>query len=130
MDELKPLVSSDSGGQGSVEARFADFCKSGLSLPEKTCAEAMKLFTESKHLLSTSVSAIGTGTSEEAERYWFAFVLYSVRRLSESNMDDSSQGNGQNGFTLCQILRLAKLNIVDFFQGTSSVHYQVWSNFK
>lgn len=116
MDEQKPLVSSDSGGHGSVEARFADFCKSGLSLPEKTCAEAMKLFTESKHLLSTSVSAIGTGTSEEAERYWFAFVLYSVRRLSESNMDDSSQGNGQNEFTLCQILRLAKLNIVDFFK--------------
>lgn len=27
MDEQKPLVSSDSGGQGSVEARFADFCK-------------------------------------------------------------------------------------------------------
>lgn len=27
MDEQKPLASSDSGTQGSVEARFADFCK-------------------------------------------------------------------------------------------------------
>ncbi|KAE9454815.1 hypothetical protein C3L33_13283, partial [Rhododendron williamsianum] len=122
MDEQKPPASSDSGSQGSVEARFADFCKrfdviqSGLSLAENTYTEAMKLFSESKHLLSTNVSAIGTGTSEEAERYWFAFVLYSVRRLSESNTDDSSQGNGQNEFTLCQILRLAKLNIVDFFK--------------
>ncbi|KAI8017159.1 Retinoblastoma-related protein [Camellia lanceoleosa] len=42
-------------------------------------------------------------------RYWFAFVLYSVKRLSETNADDSSQGTGGDGFTLCQILRVAKL---------------------
>lgn len=41
--------------------------------------------------------------SEEAERYWFAFVLYSVRRLSESNMDDSSQGNGQKNHLMSDI---------------------------
>ncbi|KAL7171882.1 hypothetical protein ACSBR2_036525 [Camellia fascicularis] len=76
----------------------------------------MKLFSESKHLLSTTISAFGTGTPEEAERYWFAFVLYSVKRLSETNADDSSQGTGGDGFTLCQILRVAKLNIVDFFK--------------
>ncbi|CAL5350546.1 unnamed protein product [Camellia sinensis] len=46
---------------------------------------------------------------EEAEHYWFAFVLYSVKRLSETNADDSSQGTGGDGFTLCQILRVEKL---------------------
>ncbi|KAI8032861.1 Retinoblastoma-related protein [Camellia lanceoleosa] len=44
--------------------------------------------------------------------YWFAFVLYSVKRLSETNADDSSQGTGGDGFTLCQILRVAKLKYV------------------
>lgn len=63
--------------------------------------------------------------SEEAERYWFAFVLYSVRRLSESDTDDSSQGNGQNEFTLCQILRLAKLKYVSLY---SSTYYQFLVN--
>ncbi|KAI8001546.1 Retinoblastoma-related protein [Camellia lanceoleosa] len=38
-------------------------------------------------------------------RYWFAFVLYSVKRLSETNADDSSQGTGGDGLT-----------IVDFFK--------------
>lgn len=42
--------------------------QSGLSLAENTYTEAMKLFSESKHLLSTNVSAIGTGTV-----YLFAF---------------------------------------------------------
>ncbi|CAL5419627.1 unnamed protein product [Camellia sinensis] len=49
---------------------------------------------------------------EEAEHYWFAFVLYSVKRLSETNADDSSQGTGGDGFTLCQILRVEKLKMM------------------
>ncbi|KAL7197215.1 hypothetical protein ACSBR1_037102 [Camellia fascicularis] len=109
-------LSNHGRGGPSLDARFAYFCKTGLSLNENTYTEAMKLFSESKHLLSTTISAIGTGTPEEAERYWFAFVLYSVKRLSETNADDSSQGTGGDGFTLCQILRVAKLNIVDFFK--------------
>ncbi|GMP82152.1 hypothetical protein CsSME_00036599 [Camellia sinensis var. sinensis] len=109
-------LSNHGRGGPSLDARFAYFCKTGLSLNENTYTEAMKLFSESKHLLSTTISAIGTGTPEEAERYWFAFVLYSVKRLSEANADDSSQGTGGDGFTLCQILRVAKLNIVDFFK--------------
>lgn len=40
---------------------------------------------------------------DEAERYWFAFVLYSVRRLSEN------VGPTEKGLNLCQILRAAKL---------------------
>ncbi|KAL7171883.1 hypothetical protein ACSBR2_036525 [Camellia fascicularis] len=109
-------LSNHGRGGPSLDARFAYFCKTGLSLNENTYTEAMKLFSESKHLLSTTISAFGTGTPEEAERYWFAFVLYSVKRLSETNADDSSQGTGGDGFTLCQILRVAKLNIVDFFK--------------
>lgn len=46
---------------------------------------------------------------EEAERYWFVFVLYSMRRLSESNSFNSNSEAGEKGITLCQILRVAKL---------------------
>ncbi|KAK1379772.1 hypothetical protein POM88_026516 [Heracleum sosnowskyi] len=53
---------------------------------------------------------------EEAEHYLFAFVLYSVRRLSESNSDNSNSETDEKGITLCQILRVAKLNLVDFFK--------------
>lgn len=46
---------------------------------------------------------------EDAENYWFAFVLYYVKRLSKSSANDSSQGVRENGLTLCHILRVAKL---------------------
>ncbi|GMP84249.1 hypothetical protein CsSME_00037844 [Camellia sinensis var. sinensis] len=110
---LKPSIPTDASLSNdergaSVDAQFAYFCKTGLSLNEATYTEAMKLFSESKHLCTT-ISAIGTGTLEEAEHYWFAFVSYSVKRLSETNADDSSQGTGGDGFTLCQILRFEKL---------------------
>lgn len=50
---------------------------------------------------------------EEVERYWFAFVLYSVKRLSdEREADNLNGGSGENGFTLCQILRSAKLKYI------------------
>ncbi|KAH9686371.1 retinoblastoma-related protein 1 [Citrus sinensis] len=53
---------------------------------------------------------------EEAERFWFAFVLYLVRRLSEKNGENLQQGSNDNEFNLCHILRVMKLNIVDFFK--------------
>ncbi|XAR58140.1 hypothetical protein NMG60_11026538 [Bertholletia excelsa] len=113
MEDPKRTVSSGNtqstdGQEASVEVRFADFCKNGL-LNENACTEAMKLFNRSKHLLSTSMAAIGSGTPEEAERYWFAFVLYSVKRLSQSD-------TGEHSFNICKILRVAKLNMVDFFK--------------
>ncbi|KAG6791145.1 hypothetical protein POTOM_000257 [Populus tomentosa] len=127
MEENKTTVmttshSSNDGGEtvkgysDAVEVRFSDFCKSGLALDENTCTQAIKLFKDTKHLLMTNVSSIGNGTSEEAERFWFAFVSYSVKRLSEKNRDDAQQKSDDPGLTLCQILRLAKLNIVDFFK--------------
>ncbi|XAR48259.1 hypothetical protein NMG60_11031016 [Bertholletia excelsa] len=114
MEDAKPSASADDslsndGPGGSVEDRFADFCKTGLLLNGNTYTKAMKLFSESKHLLSTTISSIGTGSLEEAERYWSAFVLYSVKRLTKNDADESR-------LTLCQILRAVKLNIVDFFK--------------
>ncbi|KAI8026795.1 Retinoblastoma-related protein [Camellia lanceoleosa] len=46
-------------------------------------------------------------------RYWFAFVLYSVKRLSETNADDSSQGTSGDGLTA---FFPAFTKIVDFFK--------------
>ncbi|XP_059633401.1 retinoblastoma-related protein-like [Cornus florida] len=115
MEDLKTDNSHSDNGT-SIEARFEDFCKNGLSLDEQTYTQTMKLFNESKHLLSTTISAIGNGAPEEAERYWFAFILYSAKRLIQMTADNMNQGIDNNGITLCQILRVAKLNIVDFFK--------------
>ncbi|XP_065867639.1 retinoblastoma-related protein [Euphorbia lathyris] len=103
-------------GDGDIEVRFAEFCKDGLHVDEDTCKEAMELFKGTKHLLLANTSAIGNGTLEEAERFWFAFVLFSVKRLSQKNRDNMLQSSNDNGLTLCQILRFAKLNITDFFK--------------
>ncbi|KAB1209692.1 Retinoblastoma-related protein [Morella rubra] len=99
-----------------TEARFIQFCKNGLSLNENTCTKAIDLFKETKHVLLTNSSSIGNGTPDEAERFWFVFVLYSVKRLSEKSGGGEQLGSDDNGFTLCQILRVAKLNVVDFFK--------------
>lgn len=123
MEDAKPLPSAtaensnSSQGDASSEARFTDYCKVGLSLSENICTEAMELFQKTKHLISTTFSSLGNASPEEAERYWFAFVLYSVKRLRINSVDDSGPEVGDtSGFTLSQILRSAKLNIVDFFK--------------
>lgn len=116
MENSKALA-PESGLNSDIEARFTDFCKDVLSMDESTMIEAMKLFNESKHLLQTNVSlAVGTGTPEEAERYWFAFVLYSLKRLTQRDLNDSNRETDAKGFSLCQMLRAAKLNLVDFFK--------------
>ncbi|BFG20521.1 hypothetical protein CerSpe_067950 [Prunus speciosa] len=107
---------SESRDSDPVRARFTELCKNGLSLDENPYTQAMKLFKETKHLLISNASAIGNGTPEEAERFWFAFVLYSVKTLSEKNSDNSQLSSDDNGFSLFQILRAVKLNIVDFFK--------------
>ncbi|PIA41331.1 hypothetical protein AQUCO_02200027v1 [Aquilegia coerulea] len=104
---------------GVVEARFTELCKSGLSLDEDMFSKALKFFTESKYLLSANMSAIASGTPEEIERYWFAFVLYSVKRLSGKNDDKQDMEIDKNGFTLSQILKATKVNIIDFFKEMS-----------
>ncbi|KAK8552689.1 hypothetical protein V6N12_041270 [Hibiscus sabdariffa] len=116
MGDVKPSVSAANNMDGdAIETRFTDLCKNGLSLDEKTLSEAMKLFKQTKHLVSSNVSAVGM-TLEQAERFWFSFVLYSLRRLSEQSRENAEQEFDVNGFTICQILRATKLNIVDFFK--------------
>ncbi|XP_027153073.1 retinoblastoma-related protein [Coffea eugenioides] len=102
----------------SIDVRFSEFCKNAsLSMDGSTLPQALHLFNESRHLLAANVSAIGSGTADEAERYWFAFVLFTVKKLGVREVDTSSPGHvDENGFTLCQILRLAKLNVGDFFK--------------
>ncbi|KAF5192402.1 Retinoblastoma-related protein [Thalictrum thalictroides] len=104
---------------GVVEARFTELCKSGLSLDEDMFSKALKFFTESKYLLSANMSAIASGTPEEIERYWFAFILYSVKRLSGKNDEIQDMEIDKNGFTLSQILKATKINIIDFFKEMS-----------
>ncbi|KAI9111281.1 hypothetical protein K1719_017693 [Acacia pycnantha] len=109
-----PLVHGENGDP--ADCRFSEFCKNGLPLDDESCRQAMKLFTETKHLLQTNASSIGNGTHEEAERYWFSFVLYCIKRLADKHTDSEKKVTDSNGLTLCQILRKAKLNIVDFFK--------------
>lgn len=43
---------------------------------------------------------------EEAERYWFAFLLFSLKRLRQKNdAEDADKTNG-NDFKLYQILKV------------------------
>ncbi|KAK9139806.1 hypothetical protein Scep_009487 [Stephania cephalantha] len=124
MEEVKPSISpitsrSDDGGSGAaIEARFAELCKTGLLLDENLFGQAMNLFGESKHLLMSNMSVIGSGTPEEIERFWFAFVVFAVKRLNEGNATKEASGSGsdRNEFSLCQILKATKLNAVDFFK--------------
>ncbi|KAK1397713.1 hypothetical protein POM88_007576 [Heracleum sosnowskyi] len=109
-------IATKSDSVSDIEARFTDICKNGLSMDESTMTADM-LFNQIKHLLQTNTPTIvGAGTPEEAEHHLFAFVLYSVRRLSKSNSDNSNSETDEKGITLCQILRVAKLNLVDFFK--------------
>ncbi|KAJ4898165.1 Retinoblastoma-related protein 1 [Raphanus sativus] len=119
MEEVEPPLTpppNDSNGNRS-EASLLDLCQKVLSLESSICVEALNLFAETKLILSTNMADIGSGTAEEVERFWFAFVLYSVKMLSVRKQVDVHQSMaGGNGFNLCQILRALKLNIVDFFR--------------
>lgn len=116
MEELNNHSNSEENGSvDSLEVRFNDFCKNGLSMGESFMVEARKLFKESRYLLLSNNAAIGAIT-EEIERYWFVFVLFSVKRLSENEAKNASNGDEGYGFDLCQILRGAKLNVLDFFK--------------
>lgn len=72
---------------------------------------------------------------EEAERYWFAFVLYTVRRLSERKAEDEQKGSDENEFTLGQILRVTELKYVicgPFILASPKsllCHFLGWCNF-
>ncbi|PKA54811.1 Retinoblastoma-related protein [Apostasia shenzhenica] len=111
MEDVKPSVSSCSDYGGAMEARFAGLCKTGLALDESLTRQAMVLLRESKHILLANITAVGSGSPDEAERYWSAFVLYCVVRLGHGKREKV-----EDGVSLCQILRACKLNIVEFFK--------------
>ncbi|WVZ03209.1 hypothetical protein V8G54_024015 [Vigna mungo] len=83
--------------------------KNELALEEKSCKEAINLLGETKHILLTNISSMGNGTSEEAERYWFAFISYTVKKLIHKNEEAGKEENLNSGLSLCRILRAAKL---------------------
>lgn len=115
MEESKPTnLNCENGCE--IEARFAELCKNQFSLDDTAFSEALKLFTESKSILLNNVSPIGSTTPEELERYLFAFVLYTSKRLGERSTGDASEGADHSGVTLCQILKAVNLNLVDFFK--------------
>ncbi|XP_022945471.1 retinoblastoma-related protein-like isoform X1 [Cucurbita moschata] len=119
MEETKPSATNNchtDGEPDTVEVQFTELCQNGLHLDESCCNQALKLFRETKHLLVANISAIGSGIPEEAERFWSAFVLYSVKRLRDKDPESSHSGPENNSFTLCHILRICKLNIVEFFK--------------
>ncbi|RZC59504.1 hypothetical protein C5167_006801 [Papaver somniferum] len=101
MEDLSPL-----------EVRFLQLCKSLPSFDENFYTQSMDLLKEIRknHLLPDTSSSIGGGEGEELEMFWFAFILYWVRRLSEGYSGKA------NGVSLCQILRATKLTIVEFFK--------------
>ncbi|XP_057721119.1 retinoblastoma-related protein isoform X1 [Arachis stenosperma] len=121
-EEPKPSVPAvDDGDQ--AESRFTHFCKNGLVLDEKGLKEAMNLLAGTKHLLQANVSSMGN--SEEAERYWFAFILYSIKKLTQKNEAGGKQETDNTGLTLCGILRAAKLKYYTILSGL-----QVYSLFQ
>ncbi|KAM1360963.1 hypothetical protein ACFX2H_025997 [Malus domestica] len=75
-----------------------------------------KLQICSKKPRSVNIKCISHWQLNKAKQFWFAFVLYSVKSLSNKNSDNSQKSSDDNGFSLFQILRAAKLNIVDFFK--------------
>ncbi|EMS61701.1 Retinoblastoma-related protein 1 [Triticum urartu] len=94
-----------------MEERFADVCKRKLVLDESTTRQAMQLFKETKIILLSSMSSLGSGSPEEIERSWCACVLYCVSKLG-----NAGKAKEDRGITLRQILRAFDLKIVDFFK--------------
>jgi len=47
--------------------------------------------------------------AEEAERYWFAFISYSVKKLIHNNEEAGKEENVITALSLCRILRATKL---------------------
>ncbi|CAM6129031.1 unnamed protein product [Calypogeia fissa] len=107
-----------------LETRFAQRCEVDLCLDQKTSAQALQLFKENKPLLISSIGTIGTGTAEEAESLWSAWVLFAVKRLANgtsSNGNEKSEDNPLVGFTLSQILNANKLSLLEFFKEVPQV---------
>ncbi|XP_047325289.1 retinoblastoma-related protein [Impatiens glandulifera] len=112
-------------GGSNIDNRFQDLCKN-VSLDDKTLEEANKLFNECKqHLSAANFASIGSVTLEEAEPHWFSFILYTVKRLTETSVDYTNKINEPNSFILSKSLRVLKLNIADFFKELPHIRVKV-----
>uniref|UniRef100_A0A0C9S766 TSA: Wollemia nobilis Ref_Wollemi_Transcript_9601_3233 transcribed RNA sequence n=1 Tax=Wollemia nobilis TaxID=56998 RepID=A0A0C9S766_9CONI len=119
MEDIKPStrLNPSSPEEDGMEVRLRGFCQSGLSLEEETTEQALRLLRETKDILMANMKSLGNGIVEENERFWFSCVLYSVKRLKGGNtVVRGNQEHNDTGFTLSQILRVAKLNILDYFK--------------
>ncbi|KQJ99190.1 hypothetical protein BRADI_3g41630v3 [Brachypodium distachyon] len=101
----------DAATAAAMEQRFADLCKSKLALNESMMRQAMQLFKETKKILLSSMSSLGSGSPEEIQRFWSAFVLFCVSRLGKAG-----KAKEDGGITLHQILRAFEIKLVDFFK--------------
>lgn len=108
--------SKDDADTDAAVSRFLGFCKSKLGLAEGNCVQSSTLLRKTAHVLRSSGTVIGTGTAEEAERYWFAFVLYTVRRVGERKAEDEQNGSDETEVPLSRILKASVLNLIDFFK--------------
>lgn len=104
-------ANASNNAAAAMEERFADVCKRKLVLDESTTRQAMQLFKETKIILLSSMSSLGSGSPEEIERSWCACVLYCVSKLG-----NAGKAKEDRGITLRQILRAFDLKIVDFFK--------------
>jgi retinoblastoma-like protein 1 len=117
MEDVKRSKTSNGSSpkEDGMEARLLDFCQNGLSLDDETTKEALRLFRETEHILLAIIAAPGSGNADDNERFWFASVLYTVKRLVGGNsVSKGNQADNDTGFTLYQILRVAKIKIVGF----------------
>ncbi|KAJ4778883.1 Retinoblastoma-related protein [Rhynchospora pubera] len=99
---------------GAMDAEFLHYCKVKIELEERMTKEAMHLYGVSKHILTSSMSTFGSGSAEEIKRFWLAFVVHCVTKLSK--LEPKKEKENQSPVTLCQIVRAFQLNIVEFFK--------------
>lgn len=70
----------------SVKCLCIGYCyclQNGLSMDENTYIEALKLFKETKHQLSTNVSSIGNGTVNFTLSYCIKLLYYMMLNQGE-----------------------------------------------
>ncbi|RXH67840.1 hypothetical protein DVH24_027987 [Malus domestica] len=89
-----------------------------------------KLQICSKKPRSVNIKCISHWQRNKAKQFWFAFVLYSLKSLNDKNSDNSQKSFGDNGFSLFQILRAAKLKYFVVKAGSilRNIYGEDWEN--
>lgn len=98
----------------SMEVRLVDLCKL-LNFDEQLKNQALRVFREIKAIILTDIST--SGSPEEAERMWHAFLIYCSVKLQSLN--------GGNRIKLFQILKTAKLSAMEFLKEASQLSLKI-----